>query len=107
MKSAFGLIRDKDGKPRIDDPSTLHPGIASMMTPEERTEFNVWPGVFIHDAQGVKRADVLYEGDDDIRLRLVDPLVAARIVYHEGSEYTFDNRFDAPVGHEVLVKKRN
>ena len=32
----FALVRDKNGKPKIDgDPKTLHPGIISMMTPEE------------------------------------------------------------------------
>lgn len=32
----FGLIRDKNGKPRIDgDPRNLHPAIKELMTSEE------------------------------------------------------------------------
>lgn len=37
----FALVRDKDGRPKIDDPSTLHPSQIAMLTPEERAEFGV------------------------------------------------------------------
>lgn len=37
----FGLVRDAEGRPKIDDPSTLHPAQKVMMTPEERAEFGV------------------------------------------------------------------
>lgn len=37
----YGLVRDKDGRPKIDDPENLPPPIAEMLTPEERAEFGV------------------------------------------------------------------
>lgn len=37
----FGLVRDKDGNPRIDDPENLPPQIAAMLTPEERATYGV------------------------------------------------------------------
>ena len=37
----YGLVRDKNGKPKIDDPSKVRPQIAAMMTAEERAEFNI------------------------------------------------------------------
>ena len=38
----YGLIRDKDGKPKIDgDPRNLHPAISAMLTPEERAELGI------------------------------------------------------------------
>ena len=37
----FGLVRDADGHPNIDDPSTLPPEVIALMTTEERAEFGV------------------------------------------------------------------
>lgn len=37
----FGLVRDKDGRPKIDDPENLHPRIADMLSPAERHEFGI------------------------------------------------------------------
>lgn len=38
----FGLVRDKDGKPRIDgDPKKLTDEIKAMLTPEEREKLGV------------------------------------------------------------------
>lgn len=38
----FGLVRDKNGKPKIDgDPRELHPAIQAMLTPEERAELGI------------------------------------------------------------------
>ncbi len=34
----FALVRDKDGRPKIDNPETLPPEIRAMLTPEERKE---------------------------------------------------------------------
>lgn len=37
----FALVRDKDGKPLVDDPKTLHPAIAAMLTEAEKAELGV------------------------------------------------------------------
>lgn len=37
----FGIVRDSQGKPRIDDPSTLHPVQKQMLTAEERAELGI------------------------------------------------------------------
>lgn len=37
----FGLVRDADGNPKIDDPENLPPQIAEMLTPEERVRYGV------------------------------------------------------------------
>jgi hypothetical protein len=35
----FGLVRDKDGKPKIDDPKNLPIEIYNMLTDEEKISF--------------------------------------------------------------------
>ena len=35
---AYGLVRDKDGKPRIDDPDTLPQEVRDMLTDDEYFE---------------------------------------------------------------------
>ena len=37
----FGVVRDKNGRPRIDNPATVPPEMAAMLTEEERQEFNI------------------------------------------------------------------
>ena len=37
----YALVRDKDGRPKIDDPENLHPAIAAMLTEAEKAEFGV------------------------------------------------------------------
>jgi len=38
----FGLVRDKNGKPKIDgDPKQLHPAILAMLTDAEKAELGV------------------------------------------------------------------
>ena len=32
------LVRDKDGKPRIDDPENIPPEISNLLTPAEKKE---------------------------------------------------------------------
>ena len=55
----FGLVRDKaTGKPKVDNPGDLHPIQVGMMTKQEREDFDIWPGSFARDAQGIKRVTV-------------------------------------------------
>lgn len=37
----FGLVRDKHGKPLVDDPKNLHPAIKAMLTEAEKAELGV------------------------------------------------------------------
>lgn len=37
---AFALVRDANGRPKIDDPANCAPEILAMLTPEEREELN-------------------------------------------------------------------
>lgn len=37
----YALVRDKDGNPKIDDPSSLHPSQIAMLTPQERSAFGL------------------------------------------------------------------
>ncbi len=37
----YGLVRDAEGRPVVDDPSTLPPPIIAMLTPQEREELGV------------------------------------------------------------------
>jgi len=37
----YGVVRDSEGRPRIDDPSSLHPAQKQMLTQNERDEFGV------------------------------------------------------------------
>ena len=32
----FALVRDRDGRPKVDDPSTLPPEIVAALSPEDR-----------------------------------------------------------------------
>ena len=33
---AFGLVRDKDGRPKVDDPSSLPPEVVAMLSKEDK-----------------------------------------------------------------------
>ena len=37
----YGLVRDKDGNPVIDDPKNLHPAIKAMLTEAEKARYGV------------------------------------------------------------------
>ncbi len=37
----FGLVRDRDGNPVIDDPKNLHPAIKAMLTEAEKARYGV------------------------------------------------------------------
>jgi hypothetical protein len=38
---AYGLVRDKNGRPKIDDPSTMPVEIIAMLTDAEKQEFGL------------------------------------------------------------------
>lgn len=40
----YGLVRDKNGKPKVDNPQNLHPEQVKMLTPEERVELGLPAG---------------------------------------------------------------
>lgn len=37
----YGIVRGPDGKPKVDDPATLHPVQIGMLTPDERAELGI------------------------------------------------------------------
>ena len=37
----YGVIRDANGRPKIDNPKTVPPQMAAMLTEEERQEFGI------------------------------------------------------------------
>lgn len=37
----FGLVRDKDGNPKVDDPHNLPPEIKAMLTEAERKRLGI------------------------------------------------------------------
>jgi hypothetical protein len=97
-KLAFGVVRDKTGKPRVDgDPNDLPPEIQCMLTEPERESLGLWPKQLARDAQGVKRLKKLGDG----KYEAVDPLVAASAVYDDGLAYPVSPRRDVPAG-EIL-----
>ena len=68
-----GLVRDKDGNPKVDDPERLPPELVMMLTEAEKTALGVWTGPLVRDAEGVKRLTKEY--------LVVDDLVAANVLH--------------------------
>jgi hypothetical protein len=95
-KVGFGLVRDRDGRPKIDDPSNLHPAIVAMLTPQERVDLGIWSGPMARDAQGIKRLEKLEDG-----YRAVDPLVAVSEIYDGPDYFKLPDRIDVPL-HGVI-----
>jgi hypothetical protein len=103
---AFGLVRDSvTGKPKVDDPSTLHPVQLGMMSEAERTELGVWPGCWARDAQGYKRLTKL----GDLLYRAEDNLVAVSEVFDlpadagQATIMATTERVDVPAGQNLGV----
>jgi hypothetical protein len=89
----YGLVRDKNGVPRVDDPSSLHPVQVMMLTPEERKALGLWAGAFVADAQGFKRVRRVSGGYE-----AVDKIVAASVVIDENGQFRLPHRIDVPIG---------
>jgi len=91
-----GLVRDKNGNPKIDNPTALHPLQVAMLTTDERVAHNLWGGAFAHDAQGFKRMTKTAEG-----YQAVDPLVAASTIYDGMKTISLPKRIDVPAGGTI------
>ena len=37
----YGIVRDANGRPKIDNPNTVPPQMAAMLTEEERQQFGI------------------------------------------------------------------
>lgn len=97
---SFGMIRDKDGKPSIDDPSTLHPAQIFLLTDQERADLGLWRGAFLRDAQGWKRV----EEQPDGTFIAIDPIVAAQEIFiANGKCYAITPRCDILAGETIIV----
>ena len=97
----FGVVRDRNGKPRIDGaPKDMHPGIIVLLTPQERAELGLWDGPLARDAQGTKRLEKTETG-----YRALDALVALSEIY-DGKVYRrLKQRVDVPAGGAIIVEK--
>ena len=40
----YALVRDKDGNPKVDNPTSLHPSQIAMLTPDERKALGLKQG---------------------------------------------------------------
>lgn len=96
----FGVVRDKDGNPRIDgNPTDLPPQIQCMLSVAEREALGLWPGPLARDAQGVKRVERVASN----RYRAIEPLVAVSSVFDDGKELRVSARRDVAAGGEFEV----
>lgn len=99
----FGLVRDKDGKPKVDNPADLHPVQLGMMTDQERNELGVWSGSWARDARGYKKITVSADG----KVTAHDDLIAVSelfILPDDGSGATMaavNPRCDVKAGNEI------
>lgn len=89
----YGLVRDKNGVPRVDDPATLHAVQIMMLTVEEREALGLWTGPFVLDAQGQKRVRAT-----DTGYEAVDNLIAAGVLIEDSGQYKFPHRIDVLSG---------
>jgi len=92
-----GIVRDKDGNPKVDDPTTLHPLQIAMLTQAEKTAFGLWDGAFAQDAQGFKRLTKTANGYD-----AVDALVAVSMVFDGSDTFRLPERVDVPAGGTLI-----
>ena len=95
-----GLVRDAAGKPRIDDPSTLHPLQIGMLSPEEKDQFGVWPGAFAGTAQGFKRLKATDGG-----YIAMDDIVAINQVFDGMDVFAVVPRLDIKAGQKLTIRK--
>ena len=101
-KFGYGIVRDKDGKPKIDhDPKLLHPAQVALLSETEREELGLWPGVLIMTADGVKRGELVERKGKQIQVRAVDTLRAAREFFVGKDVYRLKTRGDFPAGTVV------
>lgn len=95
----YGLVRDKDGKPKIDDPSSAHPAVIAMLTEQEKVELGIWTGPHARDAQGTKRLEKIDGG-----YRAIDSLIAVSEIYDGELYMKLSQRYDVPAGTELKLE---
>lgn len=98
-KIGYGLVRDKDGKPKIDDPSSVHPAVIALLTEQEKQELGIWTGPHARDAQGTKRLEKTADG-----YRAVDNLVAVTEIYDGELYVKLAVRSDVLAGTEIKLE---
>lgn len=100
-KTGFGLVRKKDGTPRIEgDPKKLHPAIQMQMTKKERKDLGLWDGAWARDAQGFKRLNKISQGYE-----AVDALVAVSEIFDDKKYYRLSQRVDVPTNGTIHVNE--
>lgn len=95
----FALVRDQNGKPRIDDPSTLHPKHLCMMTTEEKEELGLWTGCFGRGANGFVNMTKV----DEMTYRAEAPIVALGEVLDGEDVWRVFHRQDLKTGDRIAL----
>lgn len=54
INAIYGVVRDKNGKIRVDDPAQLHPFQLALMSKDERVELGFTADAYAVTAQGMK-----------------------------------------------------
>jgi hypothetical protein len=98
----YGVVRDKDGNPRVDgDPQKLDPGVIAMLSSAEREALGLWAGPLCRDAQGIKR---MQESANET-LVAIDSLVAASEIWVGDECFRLTQRADVPAGGTIKLKE--
>lgn len=97
----YALVRDKEtSKPRVDDPTQLHPIQVGLMSKAEREELGIHSGSYARDADGIKKLEKLANGT----FRAIDSLRAVNDIFSLGDNpdetalLTVYPRCDVPAG---------
>lgn len=93
------LVRDAQGKPKVDDPGNMPPAMVMMLTEAEKTELGVYTGPLGRDAVRTVRLKTHPEGG----FEAVDKIVALREIFDtDGSYYQASPRPHGPPGTRIL-----
>lgn len=99
----FALVRDANGKPRIDDPSTLHPKHLCMMTEAEKEALGLWTGCFGRGADGFKHMTKV----DEMTYRAEEPIVAIGEILDGDDVWRVLHRQDMKTGDRIVLTLEN
>lgn len=95
----FGVVRDKNGNPRVDDPNTLHPIQIGMLSTAERQNLGLWTGCFCRDAAGYKRMTKVDEGV----YQAEEPIRAISEIFDGTDVYRVAERHDMQPGIRIAI----
>lgn len=100
--SGIGIVRDKDGVPKIDDPDNIPPKLLMHLTRQDRILLGMDGSDLVRDAQGCKRVTRISESE----FRAEEQIVAASQISIDGKVYKLGERRDLAPGEIIRVKHR-